>query len=261
MKPKLTIVKVGGNIIDDDTKLEALLISFVSIAGYKILVHGGGKLATRLAEQLEIPQEMVDGRRITNAETLKIVTMVYAGWINKSIVARLNALGNLAMGITGADGGIIEAHKRVHPFIDYGFVGDVDAVNTTTIEQWLKQGQSLVVAPITQDKEGRLLNTNADTIAQSLATALSSDYSTTLIYSFDKKGVLQNLQDESSVIPTIDSTSFEALKKKETIHSGMLPKLENAFGAINAGVEKVIIGDATDLNKLVAGEAGTQIIL
>ena len=177
----LYVIKIGGNIVDNPVLLTQCLKVFSSIEGKAILVHGGGKMATQLAKDLNIPQQMVEGRRITDTETMKIVTMVYAGWINKSIVARLNALGNLAMGITGADGGIIEAHKRVHPFIDYGFVGDVDAVNTTSIEQWLKQGLSLVVAPITQDKEGRLLNTNADTIAQSLATALSSDYSTPLL--------------------------------------------------------------------------------
>lgn len=260
MKPTLTIVKVGGNIIDDEAKLQSLLISFATISGYKLLVHGGGKMATRLAEQLQIPQQLVDGRRITDTETLKVVTMVYAGWINKSIVAKLNAMGTRSMGVTGADGWIIESHKRVHPFLDFGYVGDVDNVNTSLLQAWLEQGQTIVVAPITQDREGRLLNTNADTIAQELAKALSAHYTTTLIYSFEKKGVLRDLHDDTSVIPSIDSETYSALKKENLIHSGMLPKLDNAFTAIAAGVNKVIIGDASDLTQLLNGGAGTHII-
>lgn len=259
MKQPLTIIKVGGNIIDDDNKLNHFLATFASLKGNKILVHGGGKLATKMAERLNIPQKMVEGRRITDAETLKIVTMVYAGYINKSIVAKLNALNNPTIGITGADAESIMAHKRTQHDIDYGFVGDIDSVNTPILQKILEQHLSIVVAPITQDKKGQLLNTNADTIAQAIATSLSSIFETTLVYSFEKKGVLLDAEDNNSLIPTITMESFQQLKKENKIFAGMIPKIENALKATDAGVKKVIIGDALDLNSLLTGHSGTDI--
>jgi acetylglutamate kinase len=198
---KLYVIKIGGNIIDDETKLSSFLLSFASIKGKKILVHGGGKLATKLADKMGVEQQMIDGRRITDAETLKIVTMVYAGYINKNIVAQLQVNGCNAIGLSGADGNLIQAHKRQHATIDYGFVGDIDSVNTALLQTLLEQDIAVVAAPITHDTKGTLLNTNADTIAQELATALGKLYQTELIYSFEKNGVLLNVDDEDSVIP------------------------------------------------------------
>jgi acetylglutamate kinase len=256
---QLYVIKVGGNIIDDATKLDAFLTSFASIKGKKILVHGGGKIATKLADNLSIPQQLVDGRRITDAETLKIVTMVYAGLINKSVVAALNAKGASAMGICGADGLAILAHKRMHPEMDFGYVGDIDAVNTPFLTALLNTGINLVVAPITQSKTGQLLNTNADTIAQEIAKHMSICFETTLVYSFEKKGVLKDVQDEDSVIAVINQENFASLKKEQVIAAGMIPKLDNAFAAIRSGVKKVIIGDALELDQLLKGSSGTSI--
>ena len=205
---KLYVIKIGGNIIDDETQLDAFISSFAAIDAHKILVHGGGKLATRVGEAMGIPQQMVDGRRITDADTLKVVTMVYAGAINKNIVARLQQQDNNAIGVTGADGNIIRAHKRQHATIDYGFVGDVDSVNTELVNVLLQQDICLVCAPLTHDGRGNLLNTNADTIAQETAKALSAVYDVSLIYSFEKSGVLLDANDDSTVIPTINPSSF-----------------------------------------------------
>ena len=193
---KLYVIKIGGNIIDDETKLSSFLQSFSNLEGHKVLIHGGGKLATKLAGQLGVEQQLIEGRRITDAETLKIVTMVYAGYINKNIVAQLQSHNCNSVGLSGADGNLIQAHKRIHPTIDYGFVGDVDAVNISLIKSLLDQGISLVIAPITQDKNGQLLNTNADTIAQEIAKAMSNEYEVHLIYSFEKSGVLMNADDD-----------------------------------------------------------------
>lgn len=256
----LYIIKVGGNIIDDDQKLKSFLSEFSTIQGKKILVHGGGKLATKLAQDLSIPQQMVDGRRITDAETLKIVTMVYAGLINKQMVAQLNSLGCTSIGICGADANTIVAHKRNHPSIDFGFVGDVDLVNTSMLLTLLNENIHIVFAPITQDENGQLLNTNADTIAQEIAKSMSKNMNTTLVYSFEKKGVMRDVDDETSVIAKIDKAAFQKLKQENAIFAGMIPKLDNAFAAISAGVSKVIIGDAMELNKLVKGESGTTIL-
>lgn len=256
---KLYIIKIGGNIIDDAAKLSSFLDKFSSIPGHKILVHGGGKLATRVAEAMGIPQQMIDGRRITDAETLKVVTMVYAGFINKNIVASLQSKGCNAFGMTGADGNMIFAHKRVHPEIDYGFAGDVDAINTTLINALLQQNISLVCAPVTHDGNGNLLNTNADTIAQELAKALGSFYDVSLIYCFEKNGVLADAADDNSVIPVIDPGSFQQMKNDGIISEGMIPKLQNAFAAIDAGVGSVSIGHAANLNLLVRNESGTLI--
>ena len=263
---KLYVIKIGGNIIDNEVKLAAFIKDFAAVEGLKVLVHGGGKLATKLAADLGIEQQMIDGRRITDAATLKIVTMVYAGAINKNVVAQLQAHGCNAIGLTGADGNAIKAHKRVSPptpkgelGIDYGFVGDVDEVNTGLLKSLLEQNIAIVLAPITHDGNGLLLNTNADTIAQEAAKALSSIYDVELIYSFEKSGVLMNADDDASVIPSINPTAYSELKEKQVIFAGMIPKLDNAFAAINSGVSKVIIGKAEQLQQLIKGEAGTTI--
>ena len=257
---KLYIIKIGGNVIDDENALNALLKQFAALEGKKILVHGGGKMATRLAEKLEIPQQLVEGRRITDAETLRIVTMVYAGYINKRIVAQLQAYDCNTVGLSGADGDLVNAHKRLHPTLDFGFVGDVDRINIALINTLLQQPFALVVSPITHDGKGQLLNTNADTIAQEVAKALSLLYDVQLIYSFEKAGVLLDANDDSTVIPTINPSRYEQLKSKQKIFAGMIPKLDNAFAAINFGVKKVTIGKAEQLEKLINGEAGTNIL-
>lgn len=258
---QLYVIKIGGNIIDDANRLEAFLEQFAAVQGHKLLIHGGGKLATKLAEQMGVQQQMVEGRRITDAETLKIVTMVYAGHINKNMVAKLQSKGTNAIGMTGADAGIIRAHKRVHTTIDYGFVGDIDAVDSMKLHQLIRQNLTIVLAPITDDGNGQLLNTNADTIAQEIAKSMSHLYATHLIYSFEKKGVLMDVNDENSVIPVINSELYQQLKSENKIFAGMLPKLDNAFSAIQAGVKQVIIGQAEELKELLAGKTGTAIQL
>jgi acetylglutamate kinase len=221
-----------------------------------------------MAEQLNIPQQLIDGRRITDAETLKIVTMVYAGYINKNVVAQLQANNCNAIGLSGADGNVILAHKR-KPLnspkrggvtIDYGFAGDVDAINTSLLKSILDQQIAVVMAPITHDQKGQLLNTNADTIAQEVANALSGLYDVQLIYSFEKSGVLLDANDESTVINSINPAYYAQLKTEQKIFAGMIPKLDNAFAALNKGVKKVIIGKAEQLSDLIAGKAGTSIV-
>jgi len=256
---KLFVVKIGGNIIDDEAKLSSFLQSFALLEGKKILVHGGGKLATRIAEAMGIQQQMVDGRRITDAETLKIVTMVYAGFINKNIVVQLQSFNCNATGLSGADGNIIKAHKR-SAAIDYGYVGDIDEVNAELLHTLLLINDALVLAPITHDGNGQLLNTNADTIAQEVAKAMSKLYDLDLIYSFEKAGVLLDVNDDASVIPLINPVKYEQLKAQGKIFAGMLPKLDNAFAAVFSGVHKVIIGKAEELHELVQGKKGTTII-
>ena len=256
---KLFIIKIGGNIIDDEAKLSSFLDKFSAITDHKILVHGGGRLATTVAEAMNIPQQMIDGRRITDADTLKVVTMVYAGTINKNIVASLQAKGCNAMGLTGADGNTILSHKRIHPVTDYGFVGDVDAVNSSLADLLLQQAISLVFAPLTHDGKGTLLNTNADTIAQELAKGMSSLYDVSLIYCFEKNGVLRNAANDNSVIPAINLSSFMQMKKDGIISDGMIPKLQNAFTALDAGVKSVCIGHADKLELLIKNESGTLI--
>jgi acetylglutamate kinase len=257
---QLSIIKIGGNIIDDEARLDAFLDQLALLPGKKILVHGGGKLATRVAEDLGIRQELVDGRRITDAETLRVVTMVYAGTVNKTIVAALQARHCDAIGLTGADGNAILSHRRVHPTIDFGFVGDVDAVNSSLLTSLLMLDRVLVFAPITHDGKGQLLNTNADTIAQELARALASTFDISLIYSFEKSGVLRDANDDSSVIPRIGPAEYRELKAKQLVFAGMIPKLDNAFTALASGVGKVIIGRAEELPLLLAGKAGTTIV-
>ena len=257
---ELSVIKIGGNIIDDEAKLAAFLDAFAAIKGKKILVHGGGKLATKVADGLGVKQQLIDGRRITDAETLKIVTMVYTGTINKNIVAQLQARGCNAIGLSGADGNCIQAHKRVHPSIDYGYVGDVDAVDDAFLTSLLLMDKTLVFAPITHDGKGQLLNTNADTIAQEIARALGRSFDTSLVYSFEKSGVLLDADDDSSVIGRIDPGYYRELKERQVIFAGMIPKLDNAFAALQSGVRKVIIGKAEELQQLLAGQSGTTIV-
>ena len=257
---RLYVIKIGGNIIDDEEKLSLFLKDFAAIREKKILVHGGGKLATRMAGQLGIQQQMAEGRRITDAETLKIVTMVYAGLINKNVVAQLQAANCNAIGLSGADGNVILSHKRIVKDLDYGFAGDVDEVNSSFLHAILQQELSPVLAPITHDRNGQLLNTNADTIAQETAKALSSLYKVNLVYSFEKAGVLLDAEDESSVIPIIDQNRYTDLKAKRLVFAGMIPKLDNAFAALANGVRKVIIGKAENLSQLITGNSGTSII-
>ena len=256
---KISIIKIGGNIIDNEANLASFLNAYAAVEGKKILIHGGGKLATKMAADLNIPQQMVDGRRITDAATLKIVTMVYAGYINKNIVAALQSKNIQALGICGADANIIRAHKRINASTDYGFVGDIDVVDSEKIIQLLEAGLSLVVAPITHDGAGQLLNTNADTMAQAIATAISSIYEVSLVYSFEKKGVLSDIHNNDSVIPVINPENYASLKAGGQVNEGMIPKLDNAFEALQKGVNRVIIGDALDIEKLIAGKAGTTI--
>lgn len=257
---KLYVIKIGGNIIDDNIKLKSFLKDFSSLGEKKILVHGGGKLATRMAEELGIEQKLLDGRRITDAETLKIVTMVYAGYINKNIVAALQSYDCNAIGLSGADGDSILAHKRVHPGMDYGFVGDVDTINTDLISTLLEKNIAIVFAPITHDQQGQLLNTNADTIAQEIAKAMCELYNVELIYAFEKKGVLLNTDDDSSIIPEIKPSYYKELKEAKKIFAGMIPKLDNAFAALKSGVSKIIIGKAEELKQITEGKSGTAII-
>lgn len=251
-KQPLHIIKIGGNVIDNSESLHNFLKDFTALDGYKILVHGGGKVATELSKELGVEPQLVDGRRITDIETLRVVTMVYGGLINKNIVAQLQHFGSNAIGLTGADGNFIRTKKRPVKTIDYGFVGDIDdnSVDAANIGKLLEAGFTPVFCAITHDGEGQLLNTNADTIASALAVALSKLYDTTLIYCFEKKGVLHDINDEESVIREIGPEHYRELKEQQVIHSGMLPKLDNAFTAINCGVKAVIIGRSDDLGQL-----------
>src|ERR1700743_1585836 len=261
-KKELHIIKIGGNVIDNSENLYHFLKDFTAIDGYKILVHGGGKVATQLSETLGIEAKLVDGRRITDIETLRVVTMVYGGLINKNIVAQLQRFGTNAIGLTGADGDFIRAVKRPIKTIDYGYVGDLNekSINPENISRLLEADFTPVFCAITHDGEGQLLNTNADTIASALAVALSKLYETTLIYCFEKKGVLQDINDDDSIIRELDPERYEELKIKQIIHSGMLPKLDNAFTAISCGVKAVIIGHSDDLGNLAENKPfGTRL--
>lgn len=256
MKEKLTIVKVGGAVVEDEAQLQQLLKDFAAIEGAKILVHGGGRRATKIAERLGIETKMVDGRRITDAEMLEVVTMVYGGLVNKHVVAMLQAQGVDAIGLCGADGDVIRSVKRpLKNGIDFGFVGDVKKADGDKIAHFIEKNMTPVIAPLTHDGQGNILNTNADTMASETAKAMASIYDVTLIYSFEKKGVLSNPDDEDSVIPTITRSDFERYKADGTISGGMLPKIENALAAVEAGVSQVIITLATAID----GHHGTII--
>ena len=256
MKEKLTIVKVGGAVVEDEAQLAQLLKDFSAIPGRKVLIHGGGRRATQVAASLGIESKMVGGRRITDAEMLSVVTMVYGGLVNKNLVARLQANGVNALGLTGADIDVIRSHKRpLKDGIDFGFVGDVDRADGQMLSRLIEAGITPVMAPLTHDGQGHILNTNADTIASETAKALAPFYDVTLIYSFEKKGVLSNPDEDDSVIPTINRADFERYKADGTISGGMLPKIENALNAIDAGVGRVIITLATAID----GHSGTII--
>jgi len=242
MRRKLSIVKIGGNIINDEKKLQSFLNDFSALESLKILVHGGGKKATDLAVSLGLETNMVDGRRITDKANLEIVTMVYAGLLNKNIVAKLQANNCNAIGLTGADANVIKAHKRIVKDIDYGFAGDIDAIDDVTLRLFLTNGIVPVFSAITHDQKGQLLNTNADTIAGELAKGLASAYEVELIYCFEKNGVLLHIDDDDSVIERINKEKYAQLKAEKIIAAGMLPKLENCFESLENGVEKVIIG-------------------
>ena len=256
MKEKLTIVKVGGAVVEDEAQLTQLLKDFSAIDGKKVLVHGGGRRATQVAASLGIESKMVGGRRITDADMLNVVTMVYGGLVNKNLVARLQANGVNALGLTGADIDVIRSHKRpLKDGIDFGFVGDVDRANGAMLSKLIEEGITPVMAPLTHDGEGHILNTNADTIASETAKSLAPYFDVTLIFSFEKKGVLLNPDDDDSVIPTITRADFIKYKTDGTISGGMLPKIENALSAIDAGVKKVVITLATAID----GQSGTII--
>ena len=263
---KLTLVKVGGAIVENADSLSALLDRFAGIEGHKVLVHGGGRSATSIAEQLGLPQQMVAGRRVTDAETLRVVTMVYAGLVNKNIVAQLQARGINALGLTGADMNVIQSHRRPPKnvrmddgntkLVDYGYVGDIDHVNADLLADLIAKGVVPVMCPIGHDTQGTLLNTNADTIAAEVAKALASTFDVTLVFCFEKQGVLRDADDDSSVIPLITKDQFPTLVADGVVSGGMLPKLENAFGAISAGVREVII---TRADAIGDPEAGTRL--
>ncbi|MCF3110213.1 acetylglutamate kinase [Niabella sp. CC-SYL272] len=248
---QLFIIKIGGNIIDNPEALETFLADFSKIQAAKILIHGGGKIATKIGTQLGIESKYIDGRRITDDETIDLVTMVYGGLVNKKVVAQLQALGTNAIGLTGADANMIPAKKRPVKDIDYGWAGDVETpgIQHKTLHFFLENGLTPVFAPLTHDGNGHILNTNADTIASSLAVALSAHFNVRLIYCFEKKGVLEDVNNDASVIRRLDRPYYQQLKDEKKLFEGILPKIDNAFAAIDAGVSQVLIGDARDLIK------------
>lgn len=255
MKEKLTVIKVGGKIVEEADTLNQLLTDFSRVEGYKVLVHGGGRSATKMAARLGIESQMVNGRRITDAETLKVVTMVYGGLVNKNIVAGLQARGVNAVGLTGADMNVILSVKRPVKDIDYGFVGDVKQVNAEALVSLISHGVVPVMAPLTHDGEGNMLNTNADTIAGETAKALAEAFDVTLVYCFEKKGVLRDENDDDSVIPVITPELFREYVAQGVIQGGMIPKLENSFSAVEEGVSQVVITSSSAID----GNAGTVI--
>jgi acetylglutamate kinase len=254
---KLTLVKVGGKIVEEPQSLKQLLFDFSKIEGYKVLVHGGGRSATAIAAKLGIESKMVDGRRITDEETLKVVTMVYGGLVNKQIVAGLQAIGVNALGLTGADLNYMRSEKRPVKEVDYGYVGDVKEVNADILSDLISKNVVPVLAPLTHDKAGNLLNTNADTIAGEAAKALAKHFDVTLMFCFEKKGVLMNEHDDDSVISHLTPTLFEKYVSEGIIQGGMIPKLENSFDALNAGVKQVVITRAD----LIHTQGGTSVVL
>ena len=260
---QLFVIKIGGNVIDDPRKLQLFLETFAKVKGKKILVHGGGKIATKIGAGLGIEPNYHQGRRITDDKTIDLVTMVYGGLVGKKIVASLQALGNNSIGLTGADANVIQAVKRPVGQIDYGWVGDIPAgsVNTSFLVSLLNQDITPVFAALTHDNQGHILNTNADTIASQLAVALSSMFDVRLIYCFEKKGVLMDVEDDNSVIGRIDHPLYEQLLSEKKLFEGIIPKIDNAFAAISSGVKEVLIGDSNDLSaNTTADTTGTLII-
>ena len=251
----MTVIKVGGKIVEEEATLNRLLDDFATIEGHKVLVHGGGRSATKIAAQLGIGSKMVNGRRITDSETLKVVTMVYGGLVNKNVVAGLQARGVNALGLTGADMNVMRSVKRPVKEVDYGFVGDVEKVDASLLSDLIYKGVVPVMAPLTHDGKGHMLNTNADTIAGETAKALAALFDVTLVFCFEKKGVLRDENDDDSVIPLITPAEFKQYVADGVIQGGMIPKLENSFAAIDAGVSEVII----TLASAISGEEGTRI--
>jgi len=254
----LTVVKVGGGVLEDEESSQQFLDSFAALAGNKVLVHGGGRLADQYLRKLGIEPNMVNGRRVTDKATLDVVTMVYGGLVNKQLIASLQSRKVNAMGLTGADGNLIVSTKRPAKDVDWGFVGDPVEVNAMALDQLIEQDVVPVIAPLTHDGKGSLMNTNADTMATVVAVALAQMYEVTLIFAFDKAGVLTDVNDETSVVDTIDETGFASMRSAGTIHSGMIPKLESAFEALNSGIKKIrIVGFA----KISDEKAGTTLQL
>jgi acetylglutamate kinase len=258
----INVIKIGGNVIDNEAKLQKFIENFALLKDQKILVHGGGKIATKIAADLHIETKMVDGRRITDEPMREVVTMVYGGKVNKHVVSSLQQNNCNAIGLSGADAGVILAQKRPVKEIDYGFVGDIKTVNAGFIKSLLNQNITPVFAPLSFDPEYGMLNTNADTQASEVAKALSADHTVNLIYCFEKKGVLLDAEDDESVIAKLNPETYEKYKAKGVIYAGMIPKLDNAFAAVRAGVNKVIICEADELNTAIeSGKAGTIISL
>ena len=256
-----TVVKIGGNIIDDAAALDAFLRDFAAVEGPRLLVHGGGKIATDIGRRLGVESAMIDGRRVTDAATLDIVTMVYGGLVNKTIVAALQARGCNALGLTGADANIIRARRRpAHP-VDYGFAGDIEQINDGVLTVLLQAGFVPVVAPLTHDGAGTILNTNADTIASSIATALAPHMEVDLVYCFEKRGVLADAGDDTSFLPVLPAALYEQLKQRQVVTGGMLPKIDNAFAALHNGVRRVYIAHAQYFRAALAGEQCATVLV
>jgi len=260
---KLFVIKIGGNVIDDPAQLDNFLTSFSQIKDKKILVHGGGKIATSIGNKLGIQSNYIDGRRITDDETIDLVTMVYGGLVNKKIVAKLQSKNCNALGVTGADANLLPAKKRPVKEIDYGWAGDLenDAINSANWKLFLENGLTPVVSALTHDCEGHILNTNADTIASVIAVNLSPLYDVKLVFCFEKNGVLSNIEDESSVIENINPQNYLSLKESNKLFAGIIPKIDNALDAIHKGVNEVIIGNSSQLTSLIKGTGGTKISL
>lgn len=262
MMKRLFVIKIGGNVVDDQEALSAFLDKIAAIDAAKILIHGGGKIASAVGRKMGIEPNYINGRRITDAATIDLVTMVYGGLVNKQLVAALQARHCNAIGLTGADANIIPANKRPVADIDYGFVGDIlqEDIAVNNLQALLDNAMMPVIAPLTHDGQGQLLNTNADTIASALAIALSANYDVRLIYCFEKKGVLDNVKDETSVITLINKEKYRQLLEEKKLADGILPKIDNAFAAIDHGVQEVLIGHAHDLlQNTTASTMGTLI--
>ncbi len=258
---KITVVKIGGNIVDHPENLDAFIKKFSALEGKKALVHGGGKVATQISKALGIETQMINGRRVTDAETVDVVTMVYAGLVNKKVVSKLQAQGQNAIGFCGADANLIQAHKRPVVDVDYGFVGDIDKVDGDFLKMVIESGKVPVTAPITHDRNGQLLNTNADTIASEVSIALSEFYDVTLLYAFELPGVLEDIDKPESLISQINPEQYRELLDQGIIAKGMIPKMDNCYNAISRGVSNVMIGHALDLENLFSEGRSTGTLL